>query len=314
VELVAWTGHGMVLNSRALEAVGVSDTATDPLAGHRERDAAGRLTGLLEEYASYGTWLAREKPTDADVVAAFRARGEEAKAFGITSIQDMVLGVAPEMLARVADTLGLPYRLRLMPLPLTNPGGRVLEGWSALRSLPQANITVSGTKWILDGTPVERLALHRVAYEDRPGWYGRANFPVDTLRAMLREALETRTQPVLHAVGDSAIALVFSLMGELGPDSAWRRLRPRIEHGDGLGPDQFARARELGIVISQNPSHYTLGPMIRDRFGSRVATYQPQRSLLAAGILLALGSDGPINPFLNLMVAVAHPDNPYEAS
>ena len=67
------------------------------------------------------------------MVAAFRARGEEAAAFGITSIQDMVLGVAPDMLARVADTLGLPYRLRLMPLPLTNPGGRVLAGWAALR-------------------------------------------------------------------------------------------------------------------------------------------------------------------------------------
>jgi hypothetical protein len=37
------------------------------------------------------------------------------------------------------------------------------------------------------------------------------------------------------------------------------------------------------------------------------------RSLLDNKIHFALGSDGPINPFLNLMFATIHPDNPREA-
>jgi len=40
---------------------------------------------------------------------------------------------------------------------------------------------------------------------------------------------------------------------------------------------------------------------------------QPLRSLLAAEIPVALGSDGPLNPFLNIMFATTHPDQPSEA-
>ncbi len=35
--------------------------------------------------------------------------------------------------------------------------------------------------------------------------------------------------------------------------------------------------------------------------------------MIAAGIPFALGSDGPMNPFLNIMFASIHPDNPSEA-
>jgi predicted amidohydrolase YtcJ len=35
--------------------------------------------------------------------------------------------------------------------------------------------------------------------------------------------------------------------------------------------------------------------------------------LLAAGIPVALGSDGPMNPYLNIMLASLHPNRPSEA-
>ena len=37
------------------------------------------------------------------------------------------------------------------------------------------------------------------------------------------------------------------------------------------------------------------------------------RSLLNAGIPVALGSDGPMNPYLNIMLATIDPDRPAEA-
>jgi predicted amidohydrolase YtcJ len=40
---------------------------------------------------------------------------------------------------------------------------------------------------------------------------------------------------------------------------------------------------------------------------------QPLESLLAAGIPVALGSDGPTNPYLNILFATIHANRPSEA-
>ena len=45
----------------------------------------------------------------------------------------------------------------------------------------------------------------------------------------------------------------------------------------------------------------------------RADQLQPLRSLLDAGIPLALGSDGPANPYLNIMLATVYPGKPQDA-
>ena len=92
----------------------------------------------------------------------------------------------------------------------------------------------------------------------------------------------------------------------------WKPRRVRIEHGDGLLPDLIPRARDLGVVVVQNPSHFSFRDVFVERFEEPIE-YQPVRSLLEAGIPFALGSDGPLNPFLNVMFAVTHPARPEEA-
>jgi predicted amidohydrolase YtcJ len=50
------------------------------------------------------------------------------------------------------------------------------------------------------------------------------------------------------------------------------------------------------------------------RFGqARLGTFQPMKSVLTGGVTLAIGSDGPLNPGLNLMLATTHPTNAREA-
>jgi hypothetical protein len=66
----------------------------------------------------------------------------------------------------------------------------------------------------------------------------------------------------------------------------------------------------MGVVVVQNPTHLDLGRLpARHQLGPS----QPLRSLLAAGIPVALASDGPRNPYLNIMLACTHPDRPTEA-
>jgi predicted amidohydrolase YtcJ len=251
VWLGAWTGHGVILNSRALHTLGIDDATADPSGGRYEREPGSRrLTGLLEEYA---VMQARRRlcsmQPESVLVASFRTEGQQFPLFGITSVQNMAGELEPALFMRVASAAEVPVRLRMISFPIASAAGNVPDDWRAER-LPGAparnsaggTVTASGVKWILDGTPIERLAAHRRPYRDRPGHFGRLNFPPDTIRALLLEARARREQPLLHAGGDSTLAVVLDLMERHG-GSDWAAVRVRLEHGDGLAPDLLARAR-----------------------------------------------------------------------
>ena len=316
VALYAWTGNGAVFNSRALEQLGITDATPDPLGGWFERGPDGRLTGLAHGYAKYFVDPYRLHPLPSGEQLR-RVRGvlNQAAAFGLTTLQDME-ATEPEVSARVFAAEDSPVRVRVISTVHTTSSGRRL-GASVAPGRPRQIGPVayaSGVKYILDGTPVERRALMRRPYSDRPAQYGHFNFPPDTVRTILREGLASGEQLMLHAVGDSAIALLLDLMTELAPDSVWRARRLRIEHGDGLAPDLIPRVKRLGVIVVQNPAHLTVGQLREVRLGAaRAREFQPMKTLLDAGIPLALGSDGPLNPFLNIMFAVTFPGHPGDA-
>src|ERR1039458_7112126 len=94
---------------------------------------------------------------------------------------------------------------------------------------------------------------------------------------------------------------MLSAMQAEGGAQVWAKQRVRFEHGDGLTPDLIPRVKEMGIIVVQNPIHLagvTVNPALGGVFERMKA--QPLRSLLAAGIPVALGSDGPVNPYLNI--------------
>jgi len=314
VALLAWTGHGVVLNATAFRAMQIPDTVHDPIGGFYERDANGRPTGKLFEYAD---WQRRARIIEAlpesVFISALRAQASEAARYGITSVQNVVL-LSPGPALRMFERAAMPLRHRVIPAPLPNEDGQRSRAWGEAPSVTIPRTSIDGVKFVLDGTPIERLAVIRTPYADRPGHYGRLNFPPDTLRSLLDEMVHNGVQPHLHIVGDSTAALVLALMETVAPDSVWRRLRPRFEHGDGLAADLQPRARRLGVIVVQNPTHFAFPSILQQRLGAhRARGFQPLRSLIAAGIPVALGSDGPRNPFLNVMLATLHPNNPAEA-
>jgi predicted amidohydrolase YtcJ len=71
--------------------------------------------------------------------------------------------------------------------------------------------------------------------------------------------------------------------------------------------------KRMGLIVVENPTHLALRELFFKRFGvERADQIQPMRSLLDAGIPLALGSDGPNNPYLNIMLASVYPGKPRE--
>jgi predicted amidohydrolase YtcJ len=308
VLLTGWTGHGMLLNSAALQALGLSPGRV-PAGGWLGRDASGDADGRVYEYAQWSprtqlpTRPQRLRQVIADDTAALLK-------LGITSIQNMAIGTqVPDFIAAWRDS-GTPLRVRVIRTPLATTPGQPVAGDGTPRTDPaRPTVTVSGTKWILDGTPMEQGAAMRHAYPD--GSHGRLNFSQAEIAALLGEAFSRGDQPLLHVSGDATLVAVLGAMQAVATPAAWRGLRPRIEHGEGLAPDLLQRAREFGIVLVQNPSHFMLPPA--ESAYMQAHALQPLAAVAAAGIPLALGSDGPPSPWLNMLFASRPASRPDQA-
>ena len=136
--------------------------------------------------------------------------------------------------------------------------------------------------------------------------------------AIVHDALTRNDQLELHVFGRPAAVAMLDALDRAGGARTWEARRVRFEHGDGLTPDLFERAKRLGIIVSQQGTHLGIGSIatsLGDGFIARLRAERAQslRSLLAAGIPVALGSDGPFNPYLSLLGAVTNPDRPDEA-
>ena len=153
----------------------------------------------------------------------------------------------------------------------------------------------------------------RQPYADDSSTSGRLNLSETELCTAVRSATTAHRQVSLHVVGDRAILAAIGCMeAQTGVD--WPRKRPRFEHGDMVTSELFGRVKKLGVIIVQNPTHFTIGEVLKVRWGrDRAAVAQNAKSLIDAGIPFAIGSDGPLNPFLNIMLACTHPARPSEA-
>jgi predicted amidohydrolase YtcJ len=316
VMLNPWTGHGKILNSAALKFFGYNEQ-TSFEGGRLDKDANHELTGLLEEYAQYrigAEFSSKLEPSK--IINDLKAYYEQTAALGITTVQNMCTQHYAQQVMNIYNTLEFPCRVRLIAWPFTNSNELLLHNWdNFFHPLNKMNY-VSGIKIVLDGTPVERLACMRTPYKDKPNEYGRLNFDEAQLKQYMQYSLAHKQQIIIHAVGDSSIVTIIRCMRSLYPDGFWKDKRLRIEHGEFAieKPEDINTLKQLGIVIVQNPTHLALPPIMKARYQDTIKQYlQAMQTLLNNKIPLAIGSDGPFNPFLNIMLATMHPNNPKEA-
>lgn len=297
IRLSAWTGHGYILNSAALKLYGIGESRPDPPGGWYGRDSDKRLDGRLYEYAGFRLVL----PVDGNRQAqAWEGLARRAADLGITSIQNMTFEADRDR----AFFAQHPQPIRVRTIPM-------LTDWSDAAKLPSE--PHEPMKLIVDGTPVERFAAMLQPYSDDPHTKGRMNLSEGELCNAIRSATANQRQVMLHVVGDRAVVAALTCM-EKQSAIDWPGQRVRFEHGDMVTRDLFARVKKLGVIVVQNPTHFSIGDIINARWGAdRTATSQNAKSLIGAGITFALGSDGPMNPFVNIMFACMHPMRPSEA-
>jgi predicted amidohydrolase YtcJ len=299
--LQSMTGHGTLVNSLAKARLGIDPAQSIP-GGWFGKDRHGAFDGRLYEYAQWKVRAQQPALADEAEIAELRAYSEEILKYGTTSVQAMSL-LPPARLASLWQRSQAPQRLRLIHFPVPDRLDAPVASAGDDRDAT-ARVRIHGTKWILDGTPIEFGAATRTPYP-QTGGQGVLNFQPDQVRQLLAEIIARQDQPLLHVTGDRTAEVVLDAMAGLGSAADWQRRRLRMEHGDGLRAELLARAREYGVVVVQNPSHF----LVPDPYMGGA----PLKAVLEAGIALALGSDGPANPWLNMMWALQTPAAPGQA-
>jgi hypothetical protein len=329
VQLACYWGHCSIFNSLFMRKVGIADKEPDPPGGSYPRDADGRIIGRSMEYANFRLHAKLQELAPEEVqLQDARQMLNEAIRFGVTTIQVMAIGSRDETAAimRKAES---PIRIRVMDFSVSAPDHPLPPP----RVQDSQHVYISGLKWVLDGEPVLRTAALRQHYADGLKENGHTNFTETQMEVMLRESLLQKQQLLMHVVGDRTIEQFLKAMMSSGGPAVWSQRRVRFEHGDGLLPDLVQPAKALGVIVVQNPTHFTLGDLFMTRFGKeRAAIGQPFGSIVKAGIPVAIGSDGQtgigqakhskgdvlradseMNPYLNIMYAAHDPFRPEES-
>jgi predicted amidohydrolase YtcJ len=332
VVLFTVSAHAAILNSAALTRFNIHDGDADPIGGRYERSSDGGLTGVLREYAALSVEHDIGGGSDGFVLKELGSVLSQAAKSGVTTIQDMSGDLTPEHCLALLSQIASPIRIRIIRMPASTSRGRnVDEGLSVLHT-HSGLVTVSGTKWMLDGTPLEGTFASRQAQaklfaeinhpetsvnSTSPLEHFLATqeltFPREQLTAMLDESLKIDDQLLVHVNGYPAAKRMLDAMEADGGIEVWGGRRVRFEHGHGLFADLIPRVKRLGVIVVQNPRQLAWKKHFTHDLGFVQA--QPLKTLLSAGIPVALGSDlgGDVNPFLDIMLATIHPDSPAEA-
>jgi predicted amidohydrolase YtcJ len=122
--------------------------------------------------------------------------------------------------------------------------------------------------------------------------------PITEVKSIADLAFENDMQFCVHAIGDRANRVVLNIYESsfnLNPDKT--DLRWRIEHAQHLDTSDIPRFKELNIIASMQGIHCTSdAPFVEKRLGRDRAKYgaYPWRSLLDAGVVIANGTDAPV--------------------
>jgi predicted amidohydrolase YtcJ len=310
VALVRIDGHATWANSAALARAGIDRSTPEPSGGLIVRDARGEPTGLLVDTAQRLLQRVEPRPSDAEFDRAVRECIGDCLVVGLTGIHEM--GAELYALAsyrRLIERGEFPFRNYVAV------ARRSESTWAHYRehgpeALGDGRVVVGAVKLLADGALGSRGAALHEPYCDDPGNTGLVLVPPEEIERTTLEAGTLGFQVCVHAIGDRANTLVLDAFERALARAPRHDHRLRVEHAQILSERDIPRFRRLGVLPSMQATHCTSDmTWAADRLGpERLRGAYAWRSLLATGVVIAGGSDFPVespNPFHGIHAAVA---------
>lgn len=330
-EAMVDNGYASVLNSALLQRLGITRDTPQPENGRIAKDEKGELTGLIMGAPDLLGELRASRPVTAQERRWALEKMQAAyNRVGITSIIDRLQG--PEGF-RTYQALHQEGKLtvRSYVTYLVQAKGSPADVRREIEALPF--VTGWGDKWLRVGslkTVVDGGILIGTAYLQEPygpethvygfiepEYRGVLAVPRENVFEMAKVANELGWQMTAHTTGGGATELLLDAYEAANQVSSIKDRRFTVTHGNFVDAKMMERARNLGVVFDVQPAWMQLdGEVIRGVLGSRrMKQFQPLRSMLDQGLVIAGGSDhmirfdsrlatNPYHPFLGMWAAV----------
>ena len=312
-------GHIAVANTAALQAAGVTKQTATPAGGAIDHDASGEPTGIFRESAKDLITAKIPPPTAAQRRRALELAMADAVSHGLTSVQDYSSWDDFLVMEEMEREGALPVRVSEW-LTFLDPLD-VLEEHRAHHSHTDAMLHTGMLKGFMDGSLGSRTAALLAPYSDDPKNTGLPQYTQDRLDQMARERAKAGFQIGFHAIGDGAVAMALEAFAEGEREARENQVKAadspatsddfrfRIEHDQVVTAEQIPQYAKLGVIASVQPNHLlTDMNWAEQRIGPERAKHSyPWRDFLNAKVMLAFGTDypvEPVSPFPGLYAAV----------
>jgi predicted amidohydrolase YtcJ len=319
-------GHGVWVNTKALERAGIDMTTPDPKDGRIERDEQGHPAGMLQEGAAGLVSRLIPAATEDDWDAGLRAAQEYLLSLGITGWQDAIIGDRPG----AGDPMAAYVRAAQAGTLKATVVGALW--WSRERGLDQladlverrsqaqrecpGRFRATTVKMMLDGVAENHTAAMLEPYLDGHGCpsdvSGLDFIDPELLPRYVTDLDRAGFQVHFHALGDRAVRNALDAIEAARQASGSTGQRHHLAHLQVVHPDDIPRFAEIQAAANIQALWAAHEPQMDELtipfLGQRRSGWQyPFRSLADAGANLCAGSDWPVsspNPLWAAHVAV----------
>ncbi len=324
VFLASKDGHTAWVNSKALEAAGITRETPNPPRGRIDRDADGEPIGSLQESAIELVSKLVPPTTPEQAREGLKLAIRQLNALGVTSVLEASAPLGDAQGFDMLDTYrdvdrsgGLTARTVISLTWNPEKGDEQIQDFvRARREYTQGHVRAHTVKIFQDGVIEAKTAAVLEPYVGTEGDTGMALVEPEALKRIVTEIDKAGFQLHFHAIGDAAIRQVFDALEAARVANGVRDSRHHLSHIELFNPADIPRFRELGAVANFQPLWAMADSYVKELTLPLLPpeTHRwiyPIGSVLRSGAVVAFGSDWSVssaNPLEEMEVAVRRAD------
>ena len=310
--------HIGVLNSKAMEVIGLNRETAASYGAYVETDENGCPNGVIKEKLFDDVKGMMPAPGIRQLADKMEETQAEFFAAGITSVQTDDLLYIPtgkeyELLRLLRDDsekglLKIRYAHQVL-LPMPEDCVRFYDQEGLDDTFGNRSYKISCVKLLADGSLGARTAYMRKPYADDASTQGIPIYTQEALNYQVLEAHRHNMAAIIHAIGDGAIEMCLNAIENARKTYPHFHPRHGIVHCQITTPEQLRRFKELDVSAFVQPVFIDYDMhIVRDRVGDELTeTSYAWKTYIESGVHTSFGTDCPVenfNPMRGIYCAV----------